>query len=72
MGGNQQLLAPTIVTLWWLAGMILFGALWLCTQPLFQQGRGLPGIFVRPGWTDSRIVNLHRDHRATEPRRNAG
>ena len=37
---------PTIVTLWWLAGMILFGTLWLGTQPLFQRGRGLSGFLV--------------------------
>ena len=32
---------PAIVTLWWLAGMIVLGSLWLATQPLFQKGRGL-------------------------------
>ena len=58
---------PTIVTLWWLAGMILFGALWLGTQPPFQRGRGLSGFLARPGWTDWRVVNFHRNHRGTEP-----
>jgi hypothetical protein len=31
---------PSVVTLWWLLGMSVFGALWLATQPLFQQWRG--------------------------------
>jgi hypothetical protein len=61
-----------IVTLWWLVGMIVFSALWLGTQPLFQQGRGFNGVFSRRGWSDWRVVNLHRTHRATEPRRDAG
>lgn len=34
---------------WWLAGMIVFCSLWLATQPLLQRGRGLNGVFVRPG-----------------------
>ena len=29
---------PAIVMLWWLAGMIVLGSLWLATQPLFQKG----------------------------------
>ena len=53
---------PAIVTLWWLAGMIVFGALWLGTQPLFRQGRGFNGVFSWPGWTDWRVVDLHRTH----------
>ena len=63
---------PAIVTLWWLVGMIVLGSLWLATQPLFQQGRGPNGFFVWPGRTNWRVVNLHRTHRATEPRRDAG
>jgi hypothetical protein len=35
---------PAIVTLWWLVGMTVLGSLWLATQPLFQQGRGLNGF----------------------------
>ena len=56
-----------VVVLWWLAGMILLGSLWLATQPLFQQGRGLDGFFVRPHRKDWRVVHLHRTHRAMEP-----
>jgi hypothetical protein len=63
---------PAIVTMWWLAGMTALGSLWLATQPLFQRGRGLNGVFSWPGWTNWRVVNLHRTHRATEPRRDAG
>jgi hypothetical protein len=60
---------PAMVALWWLAGTACLGALWLATQPLFRKGRGLSGFFVWPGWTDWRVVNLHRTHRAREPRR---
>jgi hypothetical protein len=60
-----------MAVLWWLVGMIVFGMLWLATQPPFQQGRGLDGVFVRPGWTDWRVVNLHRTHGATRPSRDA-
>ena len=63
---------PAILTVWWLAGLVVFGPLWLATQPRFRQGRGLDGLFVRPGWTRRRVVNLHRTHRGTEPRRDAG
>ena len=38
-----------IGVLLWFAGMSGFGLLWLATQPLFRQGRGLRGYFVRPG-----------------------
>ena len=58
-----------MAVLWWLAGTIVFSSLWLATQPLFQQGRGLAGFFVRPGRTHWRVLNLHRTHRAREPRR---
>ena len=62
-----------LVTILWLAGMIVLGSLWLATQPLFQQGRGLKGFFIRPGWTDWRVVDLHRTHRPADPgRRHAG
>ena len=37
---------PAIVTLWWLAGTLCFGALWAGTQTLFRRGgrkgRSLP------------------------------
>ena len=59
---------PAMVALWWLAGMALLGALWFATQPLFQKGRGSNGLFVWPGWTDWRVVNLHRVHDARDPR----
>ena len=62
---------PAIVMFWWLVGMIVFGALWLATQPLFQKGRGRIRSFVPPRWRGWRIVNLHRTNRATEPRRDA-
>jgi hypothetical protein len=63
---------PAMVALWWLAGMIVVGSLWLATQPLLQQGRDLRGFVVWPGRTNWRVVNLHRTHRDTEPRRDAG
>ena len=59
-----------IAILWWLTGTIVFGSLWLATQPRFRRGHSIGGIFVRPGWTDWRVVNLHRTHRA-EGRRDA-
>ena len=58
--------------LWWLAGIILLGSLWLATQPLFQRGRGLDGVFVRPGWSQWRVVDLHRTYAATAARHDAG
>jgi len=63
---------PATVTLWWLVGMMMLGAVWLATQPLFQKGRGLTGFFVRPCWTNWRVVNLHRTYGATELRRDEG
>jgi hypothetical protein len=42
---------PAIVMLWWLVGMIVFGSLWLATQPLFRKERGPTGFFV-PAWLD--------------------
>jgi hypothetical protein len=63
---------PTTVALWWVAGMVGLGLLWLATQPLFQQGRGLRGVLVRPGRGQWRVANFHRTHRMTEPRHNAG
>jgi hypothetical protein len=56
----------------WVAGLIFLSLLWLATQPLFQQGRGLRGFFVKPGWGQPRVVNLHRTHRGPEPRHRAG
>jgi hypothetical protein len=29
---------PVLAGLWWVAGMIVLGSLWLATQPLFQPG----------------------------------
>jgi hypothetical protein len=55
----------------WVAGMIFLSLLWLATQPLFQQGRGLRGFFVKPGWGQFRVVDLHRTHRGPETRRRA-
>ena len=55
----------------WVAGMIVLSLLWLATQPPFQQGRGLRGIFVKPGWGHLHVVNLHRTHQGSEPGRNA-
>ena len=51
---------PAIVALWWLAGAIVFGVLWLGTQLLSRQGRGFSGIFSWPGWTNWRVVDLRR------------
>jgi hypothetical protein len=62
---------PEIVSVWWLAGLVVFCSLWFPTQPLSRQGPSLDG-FVRPGWTHWRVVNLHRTDRGTEPRRDAG
>ena len=56
----------------WVAGMTFLSLLWLATQPLFQQGRGLRGIFVKPSWGQLRVLNLHRTHRGPEPRHRAG
>jgi hypothetical protein len=39
---------PAIVAVWWLAGAIVFVVLWLGTQPLLRQGRGLSGSFPGP------------------------
>jgi len=62
----------TRVGVLWVAGMIFLSLLWLATQPLFQQGRGLSGIFVKPRWGRLRVVNLHRTYRVREPRHRAG
>ena len=61
-----------LVGVLWVAGMTCLSLLWLATQPLFQQGRGLRGIFVKPSWRQLRVVNLHRTHRGPEPRHGAG
>ena len=47
---------PAMVALWWVAGMILLGSLLFATQPLFQQGVGLSGLFVWPRVTEWRNV----------------
>ncbi len=60
-----------IAALWWLAGMMVFGSLWLAAQPSFQQGRSLDGLFVQLGWTNWRVVNVHRGHRDTKQGRDA-
>ena len=62
---------PAIVALWWLAGVIVFDLLWLVTQSRSRQGRGLRGLFARPGPSQRRTANLHRTFWATEPRRDA-
>ncbi len=59
-------IAAPYVGVLWVAGMILLGLLWLATQPLYQQGRGLRGIFVKPSWGQLRVVNLHRTHEGPE------
>jgi hypothetical protein len=64
--------AATRVGVLWVAGMVFLSLLWLATQPLFQQGRGLSGVFVKPGWGQFRVVNLHRTHRGPEPGHHAG
>ena len=51
---------PIGVAVLWFAGMSGLGLLWLLTQPLFRQGRGLRGFFVRPGRGQWRVMNLHR------------
>ena len=58
---------PMGVGLLWFLGMTGFGLLWLATQPLFRQGRGLRGYFVRPGPRQWRVANLHQAYWATEP-----
>ena len=55
----------------WFVGAIGLGLLWLATQPLFRQGHGLRGFFVRPGPGQWRVANLHRAYWATDPRRDA-
>jgi len=68
-------IAATRVGVLWVGGTILFGLLWLATQPPYQQGRGLRGVFVKPRWGQLRVVNLHRTHRThrgPEPRHDAG
>jgi hypothetical protein len=61
-----------ILTLGWLGGVVLLGVLWLATQPLFHQGRGFEGVFVRPSWTQWRVVDLHRTYATRPPRRHVG
>ena len=62
----------TRVAVLWFAGMTFLSLLWLATRPLFQQGRGLTGVFVKPRGGQLRVVNLHRTHREPEPRHRAG
>jgi hypothetical protein len=52
-----------IAILWWLTGMIVFGALWLVTQPWLRRQPSTGGVVVRPGWTDWRHLDVHRTHR---------
>jgi len=61
---------PSMVILWWLAGLVIFRPLWFATQSAFGQGRTLDG-FVRPGSTHWQVLGLHRTNPA-EPRRDAG
>ena len=53
---------PAMIALWWLAGMIVLGVFWLATQPPFQQGRGLAGMFLKPAWGQWRFVSFHRTY----------
>ena len=55
---------PATVALWWLAGAIVFGVLWLGTQSRFRQGRGFSGMFSWPGTT--RPVTIARAASAQE------
>jgi hypothetical protein len=45
---------PTIVILWWLVGVVVFGLLWFA-KPLFRRGRRREGRLVRPGSTHWRV-----------------
>jgi hypothetical protein len=58
-----------MVVMWWVTGMIVFGLLWLASQPLFRQGRGLRGFLVRPAPGQWRVANLRRRYWATGPPR---
>lgn len=62
---------PALFTLWSLTGSIVLGSLWLATQPAFQRGRGLNGLFVRPSRMSSRVLELLRSHQARASRRDA-
>jgi uncharacterized protein (DUF58 family) len=64
-------ISATQVGVLWAAGMLLLGLLWLGTQPLFQQGRGLSGVFVKPGKGHWRGLNLHRTHQRRPSMRHA-
>ena len=55
-------ISATRVVVLWVAGMTFLSLLWLATQPLFQQGRGLSAVFVRPRRGQWRVLNLHRTH----------
>ena len=52
-----------MAVLWWLTGVVVFGSLWLATQPRLWRGRSTGGIFVRSGRADRRSLDLHRSHR---------
>ena len=65
-------ISATLAGVLWFAGIILLGLLWLATQPLYQQGRGLGGIFRKPSRRQLRVVNLHRTHRGPGPSHGAG
>ena len=53
-----------IAIVWWRTGTIVFGSFRLATQPRFGRRRSVGGVFVRPGWTDWRFLDLQRTHRA--------
>ena len=57
-----------MVTLWWLAGMLFFGALWVGAQPLLRQGRGFGGLSWS-GLAHGRLVDGHRSPEDAERRR---
>lgn len=56
-----------IAILWWLTGVVVFGSLWLATQPPFRRGRSRNGGFVRPGWTDWRFLAVRPTRRPRPP-----
>ena len=62
----------TRVGVLWVAGMIFLSLLWLATQPLFQQGRGLSGVFgpLAGGSSASSTSTGHTG--GPEPRHRAG
>ena len=52
-----------IAVFWWLTGVVVFGSLWLATQPRFRRGCSMGGAVVRAGWTSWRLRDVHRGRR---------